>query len=138
MPTTAVSNESCLKRSPCYLSTPEHVRSFIGRFIYIYTDKGELSLNDSSLEFVGKTGVPVTIALSSILDASVGEYSRWAKPTGLDHIAVRYLDGKTERVVLLTPMRSPWVPTWETNKIVAEWADALESARAKHTGKSVL
>ena len=29
-------------RSACYRSTPEHVQSFIGRFIYIYTDKGEL------------------------------------------------------------------------------------------------
>lgn len=132
MPTTTVPGGTCLKQSACYLSTPEHVRSFVGRFIYIYTDKGTLSLTDDSLQFVGKNGVPATLPLSSILATSIGEYSRWAKPSGLDHIAVRYLDGKTERIILLTPMRSPWVPTWETNKIVAEWADALEAARTKH------
>jgi hypothetical protein len=26
----------------CYLSTPEHVRSFVGTLFYIYTDKGQL------------------------------------------------------------------------------------------------
>jgi len=123
----AMSEVACWKRSACYLSTPEHVRSFIGRFIYLYTDKGELCLTETALRFVGKSGLPVEISLDSITDVSVGHYSRWAKPFRLDHIAVRHRNGGTERTTLLTPTRSWATPTWETNKIVAEWVDALKT-----------
>jgi hypothetical protein len=120
-----------LKRSVCYLSSPEHVRSFVGRFIYIYTDKGELLLTETALRFVGKSGLPVEISFDSIADISVGHYSRLAKPTRLDYIAVRHRNGGTERTTLLTPTRSWATPTWETNKIVAEWVDALQAARSR-------
>ena len=48
-----------IKHSVCYLSTPEHVRSFIGRFFYIYTDKGELALGEDSITFAGKRRLAV-------------------------------------------------------------------------------
>jgi len=127
-----MSTAALLKQSMCYRSTPEHVQSFIGRFIYIYSDKGELTLTDTTLEFVGKNGLQVEIGLDSIVDVSVGRYSRWAKPYGLDYIAVRYQNDGTERTALLTPTQSWATSTWETNKIVAEWVTALQAARSRH------
>ena len=121
------------KRSPCYLSTPEHIRSFVGRFIYIYTDKGEVELNDTGLRFVGKSGVPSEISLDTIASVSVGHFSRWAKPARLDFIAVRQKQGSMERTLLLTPTRSWATTTWATNKIVAEWVGFLQSVRRKPT-----
>lgn len=120
-----------LKRSFCYLSTPEHVCSFVGRFLYIYTDRGELHLSETALRFVGKSGVPMEIALDSIADIGVGQYSRWAKPIRLDYIAVRHRHGGEERTVLLTPTPSWLLPTWRTNTVVAEWVEALQAARSK-------
>lgn len=122
---------ACLKQSTCYLSTPEHVCSFVGRFLYLYMDKGELRLTDTALRFVGKSGLPAEIPLGSIAGVSVGHYSRWAKPTQLDYIALRHRNGGTEQTTLLTPTRSWATPTWETNKFVAEWMEALEAARSK-------
>jgi hypothetical protein len=49
-----MASETIVKQSNCYLSTPEHVSSFFGRFIYIYTDKGELRLTESCLEFAAR------------------------------------------------------------------------------------
>ena len=121
-----------LKRSACYLSTPEHVRSFVGRFIYIYTDKGEVSLTGTGIEFVGKSGLPVVIPLDSIVGISIGHYSRWAKPIRLDYIAVRHRHGDAERTTLLTPTRSWATPTWETNKLVTEWVSALQAVSPAH------
>lgn len=119
---------AAVKRSACYLSTPEHLRSFVGRFIYIYADKGELALTDHDLTFVGKDGLPLVIALKSIAEIRLGHYSRWAKPLRLDYLAVRC---GNEQVILLTPTTSWATPVWHTNKIVAEWKSVLETAVPK-------
>jgi hypothetical protein len=120
------------KRSPCYLSTPEHLRSFVGLFFYIYTAKGELCLTETALGFIGRSGVSVDISLDSIVNVSVGHYSRWAKPARLDYIAISYQNGGTERTTLFTPTRSWATPVWETNKIVADWVDTLETACSRY------
>jgi hypothetical protein len=121
-----------LKQSACYFSTPEPVRSFVGRFISIYTDKGELRLTETALRFVCKSEFTMEIPLDYITDVSVGHYSRWAKPFRLDYIAVRFWLGGGERTMLLTPTRSWTTPVWETNKIVVEWVHALQAARSRH------
>ncbi|HEV3340719.1 MAG TPA: hypothetical protein VG125_10195 [Pirellulales bacterium] len=128
-------DEACrseAKSSACYLSTPQHVLSFVGRFIYIYTDKGELTLNANSITFVGKQGVPLVIPLDLIVDIRGGHYSRWAKPLRLDYIAVRRRQGGAEETFLLTPTMSWATPVWQTNRIVADWKRALEAARLTH------
>lgn len=119
------------KRSTCYLSTPEHVNSFFGQFVYIYTNKGELCLTDIALEFVGKIGLTERIP-HSILEIGVGRYSRLAKPLRLNFISIRYRSTEVERTLLFTPTTSwAWAtPVWVTNKVVAEWVEALEDARS--------
>jgi hypothetical protein len=113
----------------CYLSTPAHVRSFVGRFIWIYTDKGELRLTESRLRFRGKSRMPIDIDLDAIVDIWIGNYSRWAKPIRLDYIAVAFEDGDAERTLLFTPTQSWLTPVWETNKLVAKWARLLDDVR---------
>ena len=120
-------------QSYCYLSTPKHVRSFIGQFLYIYTDKGEVSLPATGVRFVGKSGIPMDIPLTAIMDIQVGHYSRWAKPFGLDYIAIRFQDQACERTVLLTPTRSWRTATWETNKIVSQWVGLIREAMSRRT-----
>jgi hypothetical protein len=131
-------DEGCLpellgKRSACYRSTPEYLRSFAGRFLDIYTDKGELILTPDSLTFEGKREPPRVIPLHAILSISVGHYSRWAKPIKLNYIAVRHQQRDIEQTTLLTPTRSGAAPVWETNKIVADWKHLLDVACMRHT-----
>jgi hypothetical protein len=127
-----MSGPAAQPRAVCYLSTPEHVRSFVGRFVWIYTDKGELSLTESSLRFAGKKGPPFEIPLAQIEEVGVGHYSRWAKPVRLDYMAVRYRAGGAVQTVLLTPTVSWATPAWETNQIVAQWVGLVNAARSRH------
>ena len=108
----------------CYLSTPERVRSFKGRFIYIYTAMGNLHLTSESLIFTG-TKISFEIHLNAITDISSGHYSRIAKPIRLDYMAVKYNKGGVAETVLLTPTHSWATPAMETNKIVASWIQSL-------------
>jgi hypothetical protein len=124
--------ENYVKRSACYRSTPQHIRSFVGRWLYIYTDKGELFLTDDTLTFVGKDQSPLVISLDSIVDVRVGHYSRLAKPLRLDFIEIHYHDGKLIQATLLTPTLSWSTSTWETNRIIADWIASLQAARSKH------
>jgi hypothetical protein len=119
------------------MSTPEHVRSFVGRFIYIYTSKGELKLSPQTLTYSSRA-TTLDIPLSAISTVQIGHYSRWAKPFRLDYIAITFRDGHSQKSVLLTPTSSPgWcVACWETNKIVASWAEDLKEAIRRHLASS--
>jgi len=109
----------------CYLSTPEHVRSFIGRFFYTATAMGELRLTSESLVFTGKK-ISFEIPLSAITEISTGHYARTAKPYRLDYITVKYdKNGKSE-TVLLTPTIYWGSTAIETNEIVASWINSLK------------
>ena len=114
----------------CYLSTPKHIRSFIGRFIYIYTAKGDLRLTSESLIFTSKK-TSFEIPLDSITDISSGHYSRIAKPIRLDYIAVTYGQWGKDETVLLTPTQSWATPVWQTNKSVASWMKSLKDSIRK-------
>ena len=122
-----------LKVSSCYYSTPEHVQSFIGRFIYIYCGKGELRLDEEKLTFASEHFSTV-IPLCAIQTLRVGTYSRLAKPLGLDYLFVEYKANDQIQRILLTPALSPFTPTWATNERVAEWLMAIRQAVAKAGG----
>jgi hypothetical protein len=116
----------------CYLSTPDHVRSFVGRFIWIYTAKGCLNLTFETL-VCEVSNLGCEIAVRSIRAVEVGHYSRWAKPIKLKYIALTYMSHCQEKTVLLTPTHSWATPVWKTNALVENWAewlrDAVERAR---------
>jgi hypothetical protein len=109
------------RTSACYLSSPAHLRTFIGRFVWIYTDKGEVSLTENTLRFVRKSGLSLEIPLVSIERVRVGSYPRSAKPLRLDYLEISYRHEGGVRTALMTPTSSWKTPVWETNKTVADW-----------------
>jgi hypothetical protein len=124
-------DETVLRSEPCcYRSSPEHVTSFVGQLIWIYTDKGSLALTPQALLYDGKKTGHLRVPLDAIQDVYTGHYSRLAKPFRLEYMGIRYADGPFERTVLLTPTKSWATPVWTTNTIVAEWVEAIQVARA--------
>ena len=125
---TAPNDSDSQPKQPCYISTPAHVASFVGRFIYIYTGKGTIEQTPKILVFTYRNGTKLVIGLDTIVKIERGSYSRWAKPFGLDFIAVNYASATNLNTVYFTPTRSAMTPTWKTNKIVTQWMDVLQKA----------
>jgi hypothetical protein len=68
-------------------STPEYLRTFRGRFLYIYQAKGELRLDAETLRFsIGWQ--MVTIPLTSIRVLAHGDYPTGAKPAPQSYIGI--------------------------------------------------
>ena len=124
------------KTSLCYVSTPEYMRTFWGRFIYIYQGNGELRLDEKTLSFTSGWQ-SVTIPLATIRSLALGEYSLAAKPIPLHFLEVTFDERGVPRTLLFTPIRSGFLPVWETNKIVAEWSSALQEALRAATGRTL-
>ncbi|MGD0253556.1 MAG: serine/threonine-protein kinase, partial [Verrucomicrobiota bacterium] len=122
-----------LKVSSCYYTTPEYAQSFAGRFIYVYSGKGELRLDEENLIFSSEWFSTV-IPLRMIQNLRIGSFSRLAKPLGLDYLFVEYKANDQIQRIILTPALSPFTPTWATNERVAEWLMAIRQAVAKAGG----
>ncbi|MBX3747082.1 MAG: serine/threonine protein kinase [Verrucomicrobiae bacterium] len=124
------------KVSACFVSTPEHLRSFRGRFVNIYEAEGELRLQRESLAF--RSGwQAVTIPLRSIWSLANGDYPASAKPVPLSYLAVTHEDGGATRTLLFTPAKSALMPPWETNALVQDWTLALQEAIRRETGRTL-
>lgn len=124
-----------LKTATCYVSTPEHLRSFRGRFLYIYKGKGELRLDNESLSF-RSTWPAIVIPLSSIRKIGQGDFPYSAKPLPLEYIAVTYAEHGIERTVLLAPFAGALLPT-TANENVEQWLSALQEAIRACTGQTL-
>jgi serine/threonine-protein kinase len=111
----------------CFFSTPEHIRTIMGRFLWIYTDSGEIRMTDRSLQWMGKAKLPQDIPFDQIESISIASYSRTAKPIRLDYFKVVYRDGEQTTTKLFTPTVSTITRVWKTNEIVAEWAERLQA-----------
>jgi serine/threonine protein kinase len=134
-PQPGIAYPPTIKSASCYISTPEHLATFWGRVIYIYTGKGRLVLDTQQLTFIGD-GPKTVIPLAAIRDLSIGRYSLLAKPTGLDFIRVTFEQAGQVRCLCFTPNESMFKPTWDTNPIVAEWFDAIRDTVTSSTGRA--
>ena len=123
------------KVSLCYLSTPEHLRTFWGRFMYIYKGKGELRLDRQTLSF--HSWPAVTIPLASVRKLALGDYPLSAKPWPIHYMAVTFTEGGVSRTLLFTPVRSWLMSPWEANKVVSDWLSALQEAIRACTGRAL-
>jgi hypothetical protein len=121
----------------CYMSSPEHVRSLYGSLIYLYEGKGRLQLDAGELTYSDPKN-SWRIPLKSIREIHIGQYSRLAKPTGLDYISITYADAGNTRTHLFTPCSSPLMFTWNTNRLVAEWFYAIRAAVRKAEGGTIV
>lgn len=122
-----------LKRARCYISTPEHVRTLLGKF-NLYTSCGDLRLEADRLVWK-RRDQSIVIPLTAISGLTVGEFPRLTKPGGLNFISVTWQDGATKRRLLLVPHEGPFRPTWDTNEVVEEWFASIESAVKARTGR---
>jgi len=122
------------KLSLCYVSTPEYLRSFSGRFLNIYQAKGELRLQRELLVF-SSGWQAVSIPLRSIRTLARGDYPASAKPVPLGYLGVTYEEYGHTRTLLFTPAKSALMLPWETNLAVDEWTAALQEAIRRATGR---
>lgn len=127
---SSVKDETIRTAKCCYLSSPEHVRSLVGCFFYIYTDKGCLRLTSDSLLYSGKKNT-IDIPLDSITHVARGNYSRFAKPIRLDYMSVKFSSEGQEKNVYFTPTKYALLPVWKTNEIVDTWIGHLNEATCK-------
>ena len=121
------------KVSMCYISTPEHLRSFRGRFIWIYKAKGELRLDSETLSFTSGWQT-VVIPLSSIRRIAQGDYPYSAKPFPIHYIEITFVDRDVERTLLFTPVHRAIMLPDAANRVVADWLSALREAVRVRTG----
>ncbi|NQV32521.1 MAG: protein kinase, partial [Phycisphaeraceae bacterium] len=124
------------KTSLCYISTPDYLRTFRGRFFNIYQGKGELSLSNELLSFQSGWQA-VTIPLSSISTLAQGEYPRSAKPLPLHFVGITFEEHGISRTLLFTPVRTEVMSPWEANKINAQWLSDLQEAVRVRTGRTL-
>lgn len=124
------------KQSLSYISTPEYLRTFRGRFLSIYQGKGELRLDSESLSF-RRGWQAVTIPLSSISVLAQGTFPTTAKPLPLHYIAVTFEEHGLSRTLLFTPVRTEVMSPTEANKIGAEWMSHLTKAIRARTGRTL-
>ena len=121
-----------LRTAASYTCTPEHLFSLRG-MIYIYTGKGRLALDETTLTFVSDAE-QLSVPLRSIREIGIGNYSGFAKPVQLDFFSVVWDEAGVVRTRLFTPHESLLSPCWETNKLVTEWAAAVRAATARVLG----
>jgi serine/threonine protein kinase/TM2 domain-containing membrane protein YozV len=119
------------RRIPCYISTPEHLRTFTGRYIFIYTGRGELRLDSENLTLVSNLN-SIVIPLANIKELNIGHYPRSAKPVRLNYIAVTFEETGKQQTLLFTPKLT--LSPWETNRYVAECFQAIRDAIVIRTG----
>jgi serine/threonine protein kinase len=124
------------KTSLCYVTTPEYLKTFRGRYFYIYQGNGQLRLDERSLSFLSGWQ-RVTIPLASVRSLTLGRYALTAKPVPLDYLEVTFLEGPDSRTLLFTPTPTGLLPVWETNQVVAEWAAAVQEAVQAATGRTI-
>jgi len=124
------------KTSMCYITTPEHLRTFTGRFLKIYQGKGQLSLDRDTLRFTSGWQV-VTIPLARIQTLAQGHYPTTAKPEPLDYIELTFHEHGALRTLLLTPAEKAAKPARDTNRVVKEWLCAIKAALEACTGQAI-
>ena len=113
-----------------YYSDPEHNRSFVGRWLYIYRGTGGVTITDEFFEFKSESR-HYKLTRDQIIDLKLGEFPRTAKPIKLNFIHMELRNGQNEsEAIYLVPQyeaRIPaLVPVWKTNRLVSSWLQMLQ------------
>jgi serine/threonine protein kinase len=153
---SAPSSCSLPKVSLCYVSTPEHLRTFLGRSLYNFQAKGELRLDRETLNFDSGWSV-VKIPLSSVRALAVGHYPisgitffKLLTMPG-NYLAVTFTEQGVSRALLLTPtpplntvwawvkyhLTDPKKKIMEHSVVLTEWSIALQEAILARTGNKI-
>ena len=128
------SKPATLKSSACYVSSPEHLATLIGRFFYVYTGKGKLQLDSNQLTFYQSNSIKTVIPLNAIRDLSTGMYPKSAAPFGLMFISITWEESGVTRQHLFTPRQGSFKTVWKTNEVVTDWFTAIQDAVRQPVG----
>ena len=147
---SAPTSDSLPKVSLCYVSTPEHLRTLLGRLLYNFQAKGELRLDSEMLSFDSGWSV-VKIPLSSICALAKGSYPMSFIKLLLmpaNYMSVTFTEQGVSRTLLFTPtpplntvrtwvryhLTNPKKKIWENQIVLNEWYFALQEAIRARTG----
>ncbi len=125
--------DGILKTAPCFLSTPDHLRTFKARFAQPFTDMGDLKLRGTELIFE-RNGRRTVIPLRGIKDVGIGHLDWWAKKGAkIAYLAITFAGQGVAQTLLLRPTGTWPEPTSDGNRHVTEWAATLRDAVKKLT-----
>lgn len=120
----------------CVFSNPQHQRSFFGRHVWPFLERGKVRLTNDSIEWMYNSGLHQTIPFSCIEEVAIGRYSRLTHPMRMDYLSIRYRDGDSIHTQLLTPLASWLTPVSTANAAVRRYSDRLPQPTAESEAKS--
>lgn len=118
-------------KARAYYSDPEHNRSFVGRWIWIYRGKGSLELTKDKLRFTSRA-FELDLIPKHVQSVSLGTFARTAKPIPLRFLDLGFVtptgEAKHVYIVPLVGQKSVWLTSvWKLNANANEWFKALNS-----------
>ncbi len=108
----------------CYFASVEYSRSFWGKYIFLFEGSGSLRLTEDSLN-LEDCAQAVEIPFKAIKSITIGRFSSWSKPTGLNYLALSYFDEEYPKQINLIPYESALDSTLVTNEIITSWQETL-------------
>jgi len=124
------------KMARCYISTPEFLRTWIGRQMR-FSGKGDLRLDEENLTFTPR-GNWIVMPLRAITGLTVAEFPAWIGKSirGLKFISVTFTEKGAAHRIFLVPNHGPLRFIWTTNEDVEEWHRAIRHAIKAKTGRT--
>ena len=102
------------------ITTPEHLKTLPGKWIYLYQGSGEISLNPENLQFVQPTGI-LNIPFGSIKEV-YPEYFPWSlNPQGLLNIRLVWTSNAETKSTIVVPNDGMWKPINSRNEMTVSW-----------------
>ena len=102
------------------ITTPEHLKTLMGKWVYLYQGSGEISLNPESVQFVQLTGI-LNVPFGSIEVVQLEHFPWSLNPNGLLYIRLVWTtDGETKSIILV-PHDGMWKPIGARNELTISW-----------------
>jgi len=114
------------------ITTPERLATLWGQF-FAHRSRATFVLDERQLTIrpVGRfsSAPPELIPLAAIRDIGVGCYPIIVNLLGLDYVAVTYEQNHQTQRIYFTPYPSFWEPLSGINRHVADWCEAIRTAK---------
>jgi hypothetical protein len=118
----------------CFLTSPEYLRTFRGKYLFSFQARGRLVLAEDELLFYIR-GRKLCVPFWRVRAIALRRFPWRIQLFGLRYIAVEFTNDEGERAVWLTPTYRLGLAPWLTNRIVIRWygwlAEALRQYRER-------
>ena len=102
------------------ITTPEHLKTLMGKWVYMYQGLGEISLNPESVQFVQSTGI-LNIPYESIKEVRLGHFPWSLNLQGLLYLELEHIDNGQSKTIILVPQSEMWSPIGTRNEMTVSW-----------------